>query len=172
MPFFVLAALMSLVTFHSAQVKVASPKQTTAQMGQLEIRATHIKHRMAIADSFTGPSQYPEWIEVYVSVKNVGKSPVCTKLIPTIEEYKGLELWRTDPVKPEYLRLPKVRNLAPGKMISGSYTFEPEPVKRKYILVIEQKSLSQSCEETEKVQTTVISTPRVVRIPLDSIDQK
>jgi hypothetical protein len=83
-----------------------------------------------------------------------------------------LEFWRTDPVKPENIRIPKVRNLAPGKTISGSYTFEPEPVKRRYILVIEQKHTNQSCGETQKDQTTVTSTPRVVRIPLDSIDQK
>jgi len=171
MPFFVLAALMSLVTFHNVQVKVPSSKQTTAQLGHLELRVTHINGQVIIADNFTGPSKHTERIDIYMSIKNVGDSPVCAELLPAIEEYKGLEFWRTDPVKPENIRIPKVRNLAPGKTISGSYTFEPEPVKRRYILVIGQKHPNQICGETQKDQTTV-STPRVVRIPLDSIDQK
>jgi hypothetical protein len=172
MPFFAFTALMSLVMFHNAQVTVASPKQTTAQLGQLEVRASHIDGQVFIADSFTGPSRHIERIYVYVSIKNVGESPVCAELIPTIEEYKGLEFLRSDPIKSEYIGMPRVRNLAPGKKISGSYTFEPEPVKRKYILVIEQKSASQSCGDAEKDKKTLISAPRVVRIPLESIDKK
>jgi hypothetical protein len=169
---FVLTALMSLVMFHNAQVTVASPKQTTAQLGQLEVRASHIEGQVIIADTFTGPSRYIERIYVYVSIKNVGESPVCAELIPTIEEYKGLEFWRADPIKSEYIVMPRVRNLAPGKKISGSYAFEPEPAKREYVLVIEQKSASQSCGDTENDQKTLISASRVVRIPLESIDKK
>src|SRR5947209_7033208 len=126
MPPLVFAALTSMLWFHCAQVKVATPKQMTFQLGQLEIIATHIEHKLIIADNFTGPSRQFERIDVYVSIKNVGDSPVCAKLIPTIEEYKGLELWRTDPVKPTYSLAPRVRDLAPGMAISGSYTFEPE----------------------------------------------
>jgi hypothetical protein len=168
----VLAALMSPLWFHSAQVRVATPKQPAVQLGQLQIIATRTEQQMIIADNFTGPSKYFERIHVYVSIKNVGDFPVCAKLIPMIEEYKGSELWRTDPIKPEYALVPGVRSLAPGKTISGSYTFEPEPVKRKYFLVIEQESTSQSCGDMQKDRKTLVSTPRVVRIPLESIDQK
>ena len=64
MPFIVLNALMSLVMFHSAQVKVASPKQTPAHLGQLEVRTTYIEGQMIIADSFTGPSKHIERIDI------------------------------------------------------------------------------------------------------------
>ena len=126
----VLTALMSFLWFHGTRVTVASPKQTAVQLGQLEIIATDIQHIAFIGDSFPGPSKYSESIRVFVRIKNVGDSPVCAKLIPTIEEYKGSELWRTDPVKPEYALVPEVRNLSPGKAISGSYMFELEPAKR------------------------------------------
>jgi len=148
----VLTALMSFLWFHGTRVTVASPKQTAVQLGQLEIIATDIQHIAFIGDSFPGPSKYSESIRVFVRIKNVGDSPVCAKLIPTIEEYKGSELWRTDPVKPEYALVPEVRNLSPGKAISGSYMFELEPAKRKYILVIEQKSAGQSCGDMQKDQ--------------------
>jgi hypothetical protein len=88
MPFFVLAALMSLVTFHNAQVKVANPKQTTAQLGHLELRVTHIKGQEIIADNFTGPSKHAERVDIYISIKNVGDFPACAELLPAIEEYK------------------------------------------------------------------------------------
>jgi hypothetical protein len=166
----VLAALMSLGRFQAVAVSPSVPGQPTAQVGQLEIKATRIEGQMIISDSFAGPSKYTDRIEIHASIQNVGNSAVCTELIPTIEEYKGLEFWRVDPVKREYSRIPRVRNLAPGKTIKGSYAFEPDPVKRKYVLVIEQKGSSQSCGETQKDHTTVISTPRVVRIPLESAD--
>jgi hypothetical protein len=163
---------MSFLWFHGAHVKVATPKQTAVQLGQLEIIATHIEYKAIIEDNFAGPSRSFERIRVFVSIKNVGESPVCAKLIPTIEEYKGPELWRTDPIKPEYALVPGLRNLAAGKKVSGSYTFEPEPVKRKYVLVIEQKSASQSCGDVQKDKQTLVSTPRLVRIPLESLGQK
>jgi hypothetical protein len=168
----VLAALMPLGRFQAATVSASVPGQPTAQLRQLEIRATRIKAQMIISDSFTGPSKYTDRIKVHVSIKNVGNSAACAELLPTIEEYKGSELWRVDPVKQEYSRMPRVRNLAPGETITGSYAFEPEPVNRKYVLVVEQKGSSQSCGETQKDHATVISTLRIVRLPLESIGNK
>jgi hypothetical protein len=168
----VLAALMSLGRFQAAKVNAPVPGQPTAQLGQLEIKATRIERQMIISESFTGPSRYSDRIKIHVRIKNVRNSAVCAELSPTIEEYKGLELWRTDPIRREYIRVPQVRNLPPGKTISGSYAFESEPVKRKYILVVEQKSRNQNCGETKKDQATVVSTPLVVRIPLESIEHK
>jgi hypothetical protein len=168
----VLAALISLGRFQAAAVSASVPGQPTAQLGELEIKATRVEGQMIISDSFTGPSRHTDRITINVRIKNVGNSIVCAELNPSIEEYKGLELWRVDPVKKEYIRVPQVRNLAPGKTISGSYVFEPEPVKRKYILVVEQKSRNQNCRERQKDQATAVSTPLVVRIPLESIEHK
>jgi hypothetical protein len=168
----VLAALTSLGWFQAAAVSPSVAGLPTAQLGQLEIKATRIEGQMIISDNFTGPSKYTDRITIHVRIKNVGNSAVCAELNPAIEEYKGLELWRTDPIKREYIRIPRIRNLPPGKTITGSYVFEPEPAKRKYILVVEQKSRSQNCGETQKDQATAVSTPLVVRIPLESIEHK
>src|SRR5271170_2025214 len=111
---------------------------TPEKLGQLEITVSKVEQFTMIADRFDGTaiSSGRRVGRIYLHFKNVGDFPVCTSLVPSVEEYKGAEWQYTQPITTGFAYNPKIERLRPGAVTSGYYDFQPSPQKRDYVLVL------------------------------------
>jgi hypothetical protein len=87
--------------------------------------------------------------------------------MPFVEEYKGSELQYRQPLKTGFTYNPKIDSPKPGAETTGYYDFRPSPLKRTYVLILQQRAETQKCGETSEsrnVATFGRATPATLAI--------
>jgi hypothetical protein len=133
-------------------------------LGNLKIEISKVGQIALVGDSFSGPSSYREVGKIYLHIMNVGKFPVCSRIVPSVEEYKGSELWYTMSLKTGLYYNPKIQHLKPGAEAAGYFDFKPSPQRRDYVLVLEEQNETQTCEDSGKVTKDPALPKKTVRL--------
>lgn len=152
----------------SAPVQSRPPQKVpiaTASLGNLRIEIVKVEQTTSAVDSFDGPSRSHLRGRVYLRIRNIGDFPVCSVLLPSMEEYKGSELQYAQELKTGLKYNPKTKSLAPGVESSGYFDFRPSPQQRDYVFVLQERNGGQRCGEATKAEDAVLDAP-VARLPL------
>jgi hypothetical protein len=136
----------------------------TKVLGPLEITVSKVEQYTAAGDRFDGgPISYYQFGYIYLHFKNVGDSRACVSLVPSVEEYKGSELQYTQQLQTGFGYNPKIQDLQPGRETSGYYEFHPSPQRRAYVLVLQQRSRTQTCGQRNQSRNVKMSDAPSVR---------
>ncbi len=158
-----IALILNGLVSAASQTVAATPEK----LGQLEITVSKVEQFSLTADRFDGgPISSDRVGRIYLRFKNVGNSPVCAWLVPSVEEYKGAEWQYTQTIKTGFAYNPKIEKLRPGTETSGYYDFRPSPQKRNYALVLQQTDETQNCEERNRSKGATMSDVSTVRFSL------
>jgi hypothetical protein len=158
-----LAHMLSGLLSASPQTVPAAPQK----LGQLEIIVSKVERFSMIADTFDGRTTSSSRVgRIYLRIKNVGDFPVCTSLVPSVEEFKGTEWQYTQPIKTGFAYNPKIEKLRPAAETTGYYDFRPSPQNRAYVLVLRQGVQTQKCSKTSERKNTTMSDGPTVQFSL------
>jgi hypothetical protein len=152
----------------SAPVQSRPPQKVpiaTASLGNLRIEILKVEQTTLVVDSFNGPSSSQVRGRVYLRIRNIGDSRVCSDLLPSMEEYKGSELQYAQELKTGLKYNPRTKSVPPGTESSGYLDFKPSPQLRDYILVLQERNGGQRCGKATKADDAVADGP-VARLPL------
>ena len=123
----------------------------SALLGNLKIEISKIEQTTMVGDALKGLSTYRPTGAVYLKIKNIGDFSVCATILASVEEYKGSELQYTQWLSIGLPYNPQIQNLPPGTEVSGYYDFKPSAQKRNYVLVLEQRGVTQRCKPSSRV---------------------
>jgi len=161
MPVFAAALIFNGLIGASPQTVLATPRK----LGQLEVTVSKVEQYLMVADTFDGRTTSSHRVGlIYLRFKNVGDSPRCATLVPSVEEYKGAEWQYTQPIKTGFAYNPTIEKLRPGAETTGYYDFRPSPHKRDYVLVLQQLVQTQTCGNTSEKKNATTSDAPSVRI--------
>jgi hypothetical protein len=158
----VLHWILFIALAHMLSGRVSASPQTfpvaPQKLGQLEVTVSKIEQFSMTGDRFDGGPITSSLVgRIYLPFKNVGDSPVCASLLPSVEEYKGAEWQYTQTIKTGFAYNPKIEELRPGKETSGYYDFRPSPQSRDYVLDLQQIARTQDCGKRSESKNAATS---------------